>query len=184
MTLPANIRINVRAPFPAIVAGAAFIQVSKANGVWTINPNYALLSPSISLTPTQIVALFDTATGIWTYATATQLIAAATGSYRTVTAAGTVTIIATDTTILLNKSPSGASTIQLPNSATRNGVPLTVKDLTGDANTNNITFVPAIGETIDGMSASAAAANGTAVISIDYGKKTLYPLSSGGWYVA
>ena len=181
MSLPANIRVNVRAPFPTRVQGAAFIQVTKANGIWTINPNYTSLAPSVGLAGTQIVALFDTVSKTWSYISALSLLAA-TDIYRIVTTAGTVTILPTDVTILLNKSPSGASSIQLPNSATRGGAPITVKDMTGDANTNVITFVPASGETIDGLSASAAAANGVALIDRDYGSKTLYPLQSGGWY--
>lgn len=183
MTLPANIRVNVRVPFPALVQGAAFITVAKANGTWTIAPNYQLLAPSVGISPTQIVALYDTATGAWSYIPATQLGAALLSTYREVTAAGAVTVLPSDVTILLKKSPSGTSTIQLPASATRGGLPVTIKDYTGDASTNNDTIVPAFGETIDGFSASAAAANGVALISVDNGFKTLYPLASGGWYL-
>ncbi len=102
---------------------------------------------------------------------------------RQVTAAGSVTVGPADTVILLNKSVGAPTTINLPSSASRAGIPVTVKDLKGDAATNNITFVPASGETIDGFSAAAAAANGIALIDIDYGKKTLSPLTSGGWYI-
>ena len=182
MTLPANIRVNVRAPFPARVSGSAFIQISKSNGIWTISPDYELLSSATVIKPTQISAIYDTVSGVWISFTVSQLVSAASGIYRTVTTVGSVSVLTTDFVILLNKSSSGASSIQLPNSAVRNGVPVTVKDLTGDANTNNITFVPSIGETIDGLSATAAAANGIALIDIDYGAKTLYPLTSGGWY--
>lgn len=183
MTLPANIRVNVRVPFPAVVKGAAFITVAKANGVWTLAPNYLLLAPAIGVTATQIVAVFDTVSGVWSYISATQLASAAQGSYRTVTTIGAVTVQPTDVVILLQKGASGASTINLPNSAIRAGVPVTVKDLTYDANTNNITFVPAMGETLDGFSAAAAVANGVAVIDVDGGAKTFWPLTAGGWYL-
>ena len=102
--------------------------------------------------------------------------------YRIVTTPGTVSISSSDYVILLQKGASGASTIQLPQASIRNGAPIIVKDLTGDANTNNDTFATYSGETIDGFTASAAAANGLAVIDIDYGSKELYPLASGGWY--
>ena len=36
MALPANIRVNVRAPFPVRVVGSGLITVTKANGIWTI----------------------------------------------------------------------------------------------------------------------------------------------------
>lgn len=184
MTLPANIRVNVRVPFPALVQGAAFITVSKANGIWTITPNYQLLAGAPSITPTQLIAVFDTASRIWSTVPADIFGSGGGGSviYRIVTSAGAVVVQPSDTVILLQKSPSGASTIDLPLSGSRNGIPITVKDLTYDANTNNITFVPASGETLDGFSAAAAVANGVALIDVDGGFKTFNPLTSGGWY--
>lgn len=109
-------------------------------------------------------------------------ILAITTNYRIVTASGDVTVLSADNTIIMNKTVGAATNINLPTSASRQGIPVTVKDLKQDANTNNITFVPASGETIDGFSATAAATNGVAVISIENGSKTLYPLTSGGWY--
>ena len=169
MSLPADIRVNVRVPFPALVQGAAFITVAKSSGIWTLAPNYQVLSQAPNLTPTQILAVYDTASGVWNQITAFSLglATAGIGVYRTVTAAGAVTIGPTDVTILLKKSPSGASSIVLPTSASRAGLPVTVKDLTYDANTNNITFVPSSGETLDGFSASASIANGVALIDVE-----------------
>ncbi len=183
MTLPANIRVNVRAPFPTQVKGASFISVSKANGVWTITPNYLVLGQNINVSPTQVIALQDQVTGVWSFIGAALFAASALSSYRVVTTAGAVNILSTDIVILLEKSPSGTSTINLPASATRAGAPVAVKDLTGDANANNVTFVPFTGETIDGFSAAAAAANGVALIDVNYGFKKLFPLAIGGWYV-
>lgn len=40
MTLPANIRVNTSAPFPATVKGSGAIGVGKVGGVWTIFLNY------------------------------------------------------------------------------------------------------------------------------------------------
>ena len=73
MTLPANIRINVRVPFPTYVQGVAFIGVNKANGIWSIVPDYRLLAPSIGVAPTQMVALQDSITGVWSYIPASSL---------------------------------------------------------------------------------------------------------------
>jgi hypothetical protein len=44
MTLPANIRINMSAPFPATVKGGGVVAVAKANGIWTIELNFAALA--------------------------------------------------------------------------------------------------------------------------------------------
>ena len=183
MTLPANIRVNVRIPFPTQVKGAAFISLTKSNGVWTIAPNYLSLAENVVVTPTQVLALQDSVTGAFSWVGASSFVSAAISSYRIITAAGAVSVLNTDLVLLFQKSPSGASTVNLPASAARVGAPVIIKDLTGDANTNNITVVPSGSETIDGFSASAAAANGVAVISVDYGVKRLYPLTSGGWYV-
>ena len=40
MSLPANIRVNLAAPFPLIVKGSGPIAVAKNNGIWTISLNY------------------------------------------------------------------------------------------------------------------------------------------------
>ena len=182
MTLPVNLRVNVGAPFPSRVSGASFIVVSKANGIWTVAPDYTKLG-SIPLTSTQEFVVYDPATGAYGLLNASAVALSFLSTYRTVTVAGDVTILPSDITILLNKTAGAATNINLPASNTRNGIAVTVKDLKGDANTNNITFVPAAGETIDGFSAAAAAANGVALIDINYGAKTLYPLVTGGWYL-
>lgn len=183
--IPANIRVNIGAPFPARVSGASYITVVKYNGLWTIVPNYSLLGAPIgNLDPTvKEVVIYDVGTGVFNVITLATLVATFTNSYRMVTAAGDVTVLASDSVILLNKGTGAATNIDLPTSASRNGLPITVKDYKGDANTNNITFVPASGETIDGYDASDAAANGLALIDIALGKKTLNPLASGGWYI-
>lgn len=185
MALPVSIRVNVRAPFPALVEGANFITVSKSNGVWTIEGDYAQLAPLFATgdLSSSLLAIYDPATKQFNTITVGQIISASTASYRIVTIAGDVTIGASDITILLNKAVAAPTNILLPTSASRNGTPVTVKDYAGVANTDNITFVPASGETIDGFTASQAAANGTALIDVNYGKKTLNPLTAGGWYL-
>lgn len=53
MSLPANIRINVGAPFPAIVKGLGPVRIGKQNGVWTVwlNQLFTLLAGSTAVTP-------------------------------------------------------------------------------------------------------------------------------------
>ena len=74
MSLPPNIRINVRVPFPTYVQGVAFIGVNKANGIWSIVPDYRRLAPTIGIAPTQMVALQDSITGVWSTVPASTLI--------------------------------------------------------------------------------------------------------------
>ena len=103
---------------------------------------------------------------------------------RLVTTPGPVVVGPTDSIILINQTIAAPISILLPPSASR-GVnqSIEVKDLKGDANINNITFVPAIGETIDGFSEADAITNGSALIDTAYGDKKMNPLATGGWFV-
>lgn len=104
-------------------------------------------------------------------------------TYRIVTAAGDYTVQSTDFIILMDKTVGAATNILAPASSTRNNA-IKIKDYKGDAQTNHITFMANGVETIDGFSNAAAGANGISKISTNYGYKTFFPLSSGGWYVA
>lgn len=76
-------------------------------------------------------------------------------------------------TLLWVDTSLAAITISLPTGLSRGGAPLQIKDISGNANTNNITLDPQAGETIDGLDPM--------LIEIDYGGVTLYPKTSGGW---
>lgn len=76
-------------------------------------------------------------------------------------------------TLLWVDTSAGPVTISLPTGASRNGRQLQIKDISGDAFTNNITLDPAPTETIDGLDPM--------LIDINYGGYTLYPKPSGGW---
>jgi hypothetical protein len=183
MTLPATIRVNVRVSFPTSVKGAAFITVAKSNGIWTISPDYTKLAQSPTVDVNKIIAIQDLVSKSFFYTTAVNFIFGALNSYRIITTTGAVAPISTDVVILFQKGASGSSSYTLPLSSTRGGAPILIKDMTGDAATNNITIIPATGETIDGLSAAASAANGIALIDKDYGSRLLFPLTNGGWYV-
>lgn len=98
---------------------------------------------------------------------------------RTVTDAGAVTILSTDAVVLLNKGD--AAPINLPASATwlaemgANGVPLFIKDISGNASSFNQTITPNGAETIDGLS--------TVVIATDFQGFNLFPKAAGGWTI-
>lgn len=181
-----NIRVNISAPFPSLVLGDLPITITKNAGDWIIGFDYSNLAntvPALANYPTDFVLVFDSVTQTYFQMSLQAMQNAFSGnSYRIVTAAGAVTIVGTDQTILLNKTVGAATNIILPTSVSRLGAPVTVKDYKGDANANNITFVPNGTETIDGFSPADAAANGTALIDINYGRKTLYPLTAGGWW--
>lgn len=80
----------------------------------------------------------------------------------------------TDNRILLNKTVASPSYIDLGSPTDRGFTPVMVRDLKGDANTNNIS-VSFIG-TCDGLSSPI-------VIDAPYGGWVFNPLASGKWYL-
>lgn len=178
MTLPASVRVNVRANFPAIVTATGFITISKANGVWSIGASFKQLAPlpSSLFTATSFIPVQDTVAGVFYSISMVALISAVSTAHRTVTAAvaGVIQALPTDGDILINLGTPAAVAVDLlaAASATR---PVGVKDLAGNANTFNITVTPSGSETIDGQT--------NFVIASDGGAVTLYPLSGVGWYI-
>lgn len=79
------------------------------------------------------------------------------------------TPLATDTLLVLTTS-GGAITINLPSAASRSGYPLTIKDNTGNAATNNITVNRNGSDTIEGQTSFTIANN--------WGMLTLTPQST------
>lgn len=185
MAIVPNVTVSAQFPFPATVKGSGPILIGKVNGIWTVAftiAQLAALAPGFDPS-TNFLLVWNAGTGTFQQVSIQSAISAVSNQYRIITAAGDVAVLGTDVVILMNKAVGATTNINLPTSASRNGVPLTVKDYKGDANANPITFVPSGAETIDGFSGAAAAANGEALIDTNYGKKTLYPLTAGGWYV-
>lgn len=78
--------------------------------------------------------------------------------------------VAADAFLLVNKNTAVA--INLPTATSRNGYPLAIKDISGAAQTNNITINRNGSDTIEGLT--------SIVIDVAYGGYTLYPVT-GGW---
>ena len=72
MSLP-RMKIKTPVPFPANVAGTGGIKVTKANGVWTIEPDFsalnAVLASAIADPTTKEIWLWDPATDDYTVLT-------------------------------------------------------------------------------------------------------------------
>jgi hypothetical protein len=80
--------------------------------------------------------------------------------------------LAADTFLAVNFA--GAVAINLPSAASRAGYPLTVKDISGAANTNNITINRNGADTIEGAT--------SLVINLAWGAYKLKPVT-GGWVI-
>src|SRR5262245_55043349 len=79
MALPAQVRVNVLPMFPARARGTGFISVAKANGVYTFQYDYDLLSRSLAIPAptTKDLVIKDTDTGQYNTVTIAQIAAAA-----------------------------------------------------------------------------------------------------------
>lgn len=78
--------------------------------------------------------------------------------------------LSTDTFLLVNVG--AAAVVNLPSAASRAGYPLTIKDISGAASTNNITINRNGTDTIDGLTA--------VTLNVDYQGYSLHPIT-GGW---
>jgi len=152
MVLPANIRVNVGAPFPTLVRGSGPISLLKVNGIWTIGYAPALLAsqtPPVGNYPTDYVVVWDDIAKVNFRMSLAQLAAGGGSTQRSIVDGQPQTILATDEIVHFNLS--AATAIALPSFATRAGVPLILKDVGNKAAANNITFSCFAPETIDGL---------------------------------
>ncbi len=95
-------------------------------------------------------------------------------SLRIITAIiGSVTVSATEGGVAINQLVGAPAAVTLPLASSRGGLPVIIKDMKGDANTNNITVTPNAADTlgIDG--------NATDVININKGSRTYFPIATG-----
>lgn len=170
-SLPYNIRVNVNVPFPALVAGAAGIKVTKALGIWTIAPDYTVF-PLV----TAVADPSNTYTLVWNAVTGlfTLVLLSAVPSIkvvRTLTAAGPYAALPTDEVLIIKQTAGAPFTVTVDWSARTK--PLRVVDGKGDAAANNITITPTTGQT------QLASVNYSYVIDGNGGSITLTPLPDG-----
>ena len=152
MAPPANIRVNVAAPFPALVKAAGLITVGKAAGIWTIGFSIAQLGveiPAIPNYPTDYLLVFDAVAGNFFKLPLSSL--PQVGRTQRSVIAGPVAITAADQ--ILNLNLPASLVITLPSYVTRLGVPLTFKDWSKATGAPFFaqTIAAAAGEKIDGL---------------------------------
>lgn len=169
--LPYSIRVNVNAPFPARVSGAAGITVVKANGIWTIKLDFSQYqqAPSVSDPANTYSLVWNSLTGIYTLIP----LSAVSGSkvVKVLTAAGPYTAQPTDEVLIIKQTVGASFTINVDWST--RSKPLRVVDGKGDAATNVIAITPAAGQS------QLAAINYSYIIDGNGGSITLTPLPDG-----
>jgi hypothetical protein len=180
-SLPAAIRINTNAPFPAMVTGGSGIAVTKTNGIWSVNFNMNTLGTQIAPPgnyPNDYIVVYDAATNTTFKMPLSGLTNLATGArtQRSVTASPIV-IAANDQILNINVT-SGTVACTLPTAASRSGVSLLFKDIGGQFGAHALTITPQVGETIDGLASLA--------LSTNWQFAELTPFSDGvntGWMI-
>lgn len=184
MTLPANIRVNLAVPFPAMVQGSGPIAVTKVNGVWTLGFSivpFGSQNPPVGNFPTDFLLGFDTVNNVFFKISLTNLLAALAppSPIRTqrLATSSPITVSGSDNIINVNIS-SGSPTCTLPLASSRAGSPLTFKDVGGNFAAHNLTIAPAGGDNIDG--------GGAIVLGTNRQSVTLVPANDGitvGWAI-
>jgi hypothetical protein len=175
MTLPANIRVNLAAPFPALVKGSGPVSVAKANGIWTIGLGFTQLGvqiPPSAKYPTDYLLVWDSIAETFFTVPLSNLVSG-NRIQRSVTA-GPVVVAPTDQ--ILNLNLGSSLTITLPPYAPRAGLPITFKDAGRQATAFPQTIAAAAGETIDSHASIPLNTNSQSI--------TLVPANDGvntGW---
>lgn len=187
MATTPTIRVNIGAPFPSLVAGAAGVVVEKLNGIWTIRPDFTALAqatPPVSQYANTLIESYNTASGIYNTISLTLIAAAASAINPTVVnAAGDYTVLTADTDILIEKTVAAANNVLLPAAASRNGIPVFIKDGVGNADNFPISIKPNGTEKIDTTYTNS---NPLQIVS-KFGGFWLVPRPTGssitGWYL-
>jgi hypothetical protein len=180
MALPANIRVNVAVPFPAMVQGSSFITLGKTNGVWTVGASGRLVNTANpGVVATDYVLVWDDVAQAWIKISLSNLITVAAQArlQRSVTASPIV--IATTDQILNININAGVPTCTLPQASTRAGLPLTFKDVGAQFGAHNLTITPFAGDTIDGVA--------SVVLNTNRQEMTLVPFNDSvntGWFIS
>lgn len=174
MTLPADIRINIGASFPARVSGSSYIVVVKSNGVWTIEPDWSLLQSlnSISNPSVKEVVVYDPSTGTFSTVTISALI----GNTRSPVNDAAYTVLATDRNVAFTVLTAARIATLPAASAFPTGTLLRIFDESAScSSTNTITITAAGSDKINGSA--------TNVIETAYGHASLQSDGVSKWTV-
>lgn len=178
MTAPASLRFNVNVPFPALVQSTGPVTITKQNGIWTVGfqvANLATQVPPGANYPTDFLLVYDSIAQSFFKMSISAIGIGGARLQRSVTA--TPVVISSNDQIL-NCNINVAAACTLPAAASRNGVPLTFKDVGAQFAIHNLTITPAGADTIDGAA--------SLVLNVNRQGMTLVPFNDGinsGWAI-
>jgi hypothetical protein len=165
-------KMDVR--FPANVATAQFLTVTRANGTYSFGVDYTRLAPGpISDPTTATVAVLDQTAGGYRQVSLAALLASSLQIEQHVTAAGPVAI-GNNTGIVRVDQAIGAPITLTMGLASAKTCPVLISDWKGDAGTNNITINLTGGDKFPGGLTSW-------IIAADTGSVFLRPIAGVGY---
>jgi hypothetical protein len=186
MTLPANIRVNTRVPFPSLVTGAGPITISKQNGIWTVGLQFQVLgtqTPPATSFPNDYIIVWDSVLNTYFKMPLSSVLSGGGQTARLPPANASVPILTSDLEIGID-TVTAPTSCPLPSVAAWVGasfpnIELCIFDYTGHGFTNHIT--PALNGTdtfVQGI---------VPVIQNNFGSLMLRPIITGGpvnsWFV-
>lgn len=179
MTLPANIRINTSAPFPATVKGGGVVAISKLGNIWTVSLNFAAVAqtPIIADPANTFVLGWNQLTGVYSLLPLSSLSNSKITKILTNVAPFTSPYAAQPTDDVLIVKPTVAAAFTVTVDWSTRSKPLTIVDGKADAFNHNITITPAAGQTQMGT------VNYSYIIDSNGGSITMTPLpdATGGY---
>ena len=148
-----TLKLSVLPRFPANVVGSGPVTVSAQSGTYTIGfqiDAFGSIIPPAPDYPTDYLLGWNSANSTYFRVSITDLIASIslTKTQRSVTA---TPIVVASTDQIINCNIAATAACALPTAASRNGVPITFKDI-GQATANPITLTANGAEKIDGVS--------------------------------
>jgi hypothetical protein len=169
-----TIKLKMLPKFPANVSGAIAIAIDKANGAYTIRPDYSNLTELTSFDPTQELVLVYRRDGNWAIVPVSTLINNSLTTTQIVTSGASAAVGVNDKLIIINKTSGSATAISLPLSSLKVG-PVRIVDFKGDAGTNNITVNVSGSDKLNGnLTSWKIAGDGASIL--------LTPISTGIGY--
>jgi len=153
-SLPAALRINATAPFPAMVSGGPGVGITKTNGFWTVGVNMQNLGTQIAPPAnysTDYIIIYDAIANTHFKMPLSGITGLATGArqQRSVTASPIV-LASNDQQLNVNIN-TGSPSCSLPTAASRLGVPLKFVDVGAQFAAHPLLITPQAGETISGL---------------------------------
>lgn len=158
--------------FPVSIDVGEFLTLAKSNGRYAFGIDYTLIGVGTLSDPTSAyVVVIDESVNPPVYKLVSLSDLTSTKKVRIITTAGPQSALASDDVLIIKQTVGAAFTLNVDWSARTK--PLKVVDGKGDAATNNITIVPATGQS------QLAVVNGTYIIDGNGGNVVLTPLPDG-----